>query len=54
MLLLTLVVLLLALPLSAQNSGGNLIGRITDGSNSALPGVTVTATNSETAFRAMS
>lgn len=50
LLLLTLVILLLALPLSAQNSGGNLIGRITDGSNSALPGVTVTATNSETGF----
>jgi hypothetical protein len=50
LLLLTLVVVLLALPLAAQNSGGNLIGRITDGSNSALPGVTVTATDTATGF----
>ena len=50
LLLLTLAIVLIALPMSAQNSGGNLTGRVTDGSNSALPGVTITATNTATGF----
>src|SRR5205823_13957845 len=36
--------------LYAQTNAGSLSGRVEDGSASALPGVTVTATNSSTGF----
>jgi Carboxypeptidase regulatory-like domain/TonB dependent receptor len=50
-LLLLLIILLIAsasVPLMAQSTGGILSGRVVDSTGAALPGVTVTATNSET------
>src|SRR5947207_9834744 len=43
------LLLLISVSLFAQN-GTNLIGRVTDESGAALPGVTVTATNDATGF----
>ncbi len=40
----------LAIPALAQQTAGNVTGRVTDAQNAAVPGVTVTATNSQTGF----
>ena len=47
---LTLILLLAASAVLAQTGGASLGGRVTDESGAALPGVTVTATNSATGF----
>ena len=40
----------LAMPALAQQTAGNVTGRVTDAQNAAVPGVTVTAKNSQTGF----
>jgi len=50
LLLVGFLVLLLPTLLFAQTNAGSLSGHVTDGSGAALPGVTVTATNSATGF----
>jgi len=47
---LALVALVLSAPAFAQQTTGNISGRITDDQNAAVPGVTVTARNAETGF----
>src|SRR5688500_20391829 len=42
--------LMLGTPAFAQQTTGNISGRITDDQNAAVPGVTVTARNAETGF----
>jgi hypothetical protein len=39
-----------ALPVAAQTSSGTLLGRVVDGQDAPLPGVTITATNKDTGF----
>ncbi|MDQ3171605.1 MAG: carboxypeptidase-like regulatory domain-containing protein, partial [Acidobacteriota bacterium] len=43
-------VLALVSPVSAQQTTGTVTGRITDAQQAAVPGVTVTATNTATGF----
>ena len=50
LLLVGFLTLLLPNLLFAQTNAGSLSGRVTDASGAALPGVTVTATNSATGF----
>ncbi|HEX7191382.1 MAG TPA: TonB-dependent receptor, partial [Thermoanaerobaculia bacterium] len=47
-LILTAALLLVATSMFAQGTGGALIGRVTDETGGALPGVTITATNDAT------
>ncbi len=42
------LLLLIGLPISAQVASGTLEGRVTDADGAVLPGVTLTATHSET------
>jgi hypothetical protein len=44
------VLALTAVPAVAQQTAGNVTGRVTDAQNAAMPGVTVTATNAQTGF----
>ena len=41
---------ILAVPALAQQTTGNITGRVTDQQGGALPGVTVTATQADTGF----
>jgi hypothetical protein len=50
LLLVGFLVLLLPNLLFAQTNAGSLSGRVTDASDAALPGVTITATNASTGF----
>ena len=47
---LALCALVLSSPAFAQQTTGNITGRITDDQNAAIPGVTVTGKNTETGF----
>src|SRR5215204_3384072 len=47
---LALCALVLSAPAFAQQTTGNITGRITDDQNAAIPGVTVTGKNAETGF----
>jgi hypothetical protein len=44
------VLALTAAPAAAQQTAGNVTGRVTDAQNAAVPGVTVTASNVQTGF----
>src|SRR5512143_1602601 len=46
-----LLVLALVAPAFAQQTTGNLVGRVLDEQKAAVPGVTVTATNAATGFK---
>ena len=46
------LLVVLAIPAAAQQTAGNVTGRVTDAQNAAVPGVTVTATNPQPALSA--
>ena len=47
-----LIVLMLAVPAAAQQTTGNITGRVLDDQGAAVPGATVTATSTATGFDA--